>query len=134
MKIPVVYVAGPYRAPTRAGVELNIHAARKLGAIAAEKGCAPLIPHSNTSHFDEYLPAAGDKFWLDATLELLRRCDAVVLCPGWARSNGTLAEISEARRLKLPIFETDSELPMAAQFVKCPLAYGRTINWSRAGA
>lgn len=46
-------------------------------------------------------------------MELLRRCDAVVLCPGYGRSTGTQDEIEEAKRRGLPIFSTVDALPAA---------------------
>ena len=41
---------------------------------------------------------------LAGTLELMRRCDAVVVIPGWEHSTGTKAEIDEAMRLEIPVF------------------------------
>lgn len=43
-------------------------------------------------------------FWLEATLDELRTCDAVVVVPGYQTSSGTLAEIDEAKKLGLPVF------------------------------
>lgn len=112
-RMPAVYVAGPYRASTSLGVELNIKAAQAVGLQACYKGWTPLIPHANTAFFDVIEPKLGDDFWLTATMELLRRCDAVVLCPGYSRSAGTLGEIEEAKRLGLPIYSTIDALPRA---------------------
>jgi len=61
----------------------------------------PLIPHANTAHWDGLCP---DEFWLEAGIEMLRRCDAVALVDGWFESAGTLAEIKEAERLGMPVF------------------------------
>lgn len=119
MKIPLLYIAGPYRSITRAGVDANIATARRVGALAAAKGWAPLVPHTNTAHMDE-LVDLGDQFWLDATMEMMRRCDAVLLCPGWTLSSGTKDEVAEATRLGLPIFFEDVMLPLASMF-RCPL-------------
>lgn len=99
----LVYVAGPYRAATAWGIECNIQQARDRGAEVVRAGAYPVIPHSNTSHFDGLAP---DAFWLDGTLELMRRCDAVLMCGNWERSSGARAEVAEATRLKLPVFYT----------------------------
>lgn len=112
-RLPCVYVAGPYRGKSRAAVELNIQVARKVGMLAAIKGWSPVIPHSNTAHLDECCDLP-DQFWLDSTMELMRRCDAVVLCPGWQHSSGTLAEVAEAERRGIPVFYSDSEMPPVA--------------------
>lgn len=115
--IPVIYVAGPYRASTRDGIDLHIQSARNVAIKAAQKGWAVICPHTNTAHMEHYAPELGDQFWLDATLEMMRRCDAVVLAPGWANSQGALAEIEEAERIGMPVFEALDVLPSAASFV-----------------
>jgi len=112
--MPVVYVAGPYRASSRAGVELNIQSARLTGLHCCLKGWSPVIPHANTGGLDEIAPGITDQFWLDATLELMRRCDAVVLCPGHLTSRGTTTEVVEAKRLGIPVYSTIEDLPRAA--------------------
>jgi hypothetical protein len=101
--VKLVYVAGPYRAPTGWGIECNIVAARKLGAAVAQLGAFPVVPHANTAHYDGL---AGDAFWLEGTLELLRRCDAVVLVDGWRDSSGTRGEVAEAERLGKMVFSS----------------------------
>lgn len=99
----LVYVAGPYRAPTTWEVEQNIQRARRLGAEVAKVGAYPVIPHSNTSHFDGL---ASDELWLGGTIELMRRCDAVIFAPDWGTSRGSRMERDEAKRLHLPHFDT----------------------------
>lgn len=115
--IPVVYVAGPYRGPNRSAIELNIQAARHIGKLCCVKGWSPIIPHANTGHLDEALPGMSDEFWLESTMELLRRADAVVLVPGWENSSGTLSEIGEAKCRGIPVYASLSEVPSAQQFV-----------------
>jgi hypothetical protein len=71
-----------------------------------------------------YCPMIDFSFWLalregeeitvemilEAGMEMLRRCDAVLLVPGWHLSNGTNKEIREARLLGIPIFESFSDM------------------------
>lgn len=116
--IPVVYVAGPYRGPNRAAIELNIQAAKHVGKLCCVKGWSPLIPHANTAHLDEMLPGTPDEFWLESTLELMRRCDAVVLVPGWENSTGTQGEIAEAAARGIPVYRSLYQLPTAQQFIE----------------
>ena len=98
----LIYVAGHYRHEDPFRVEENIFRARQAGYQIALLGAMPVIPHANTAHYD----ALHDgQWWLDATLELMRRCDAVYLLPNWRGSNGTKGERAEALRLGLPVFE-----------------------------
>lgn len=103
----VIYIAGAYRAKTTWERDRNIHAARLRGAEVVSLGAMPLIPHSNTSHMDGL---AEDQFWLDGTLELLRRSDAVFTVEGWARSVGATGEVREARARGIPVFHELYEL------------------------
>lgn len=105
----LVYVAGPYRGFSAWEIECNIVAARKLGAKVAQAGAYPVIPHSNTAHFDGL---ASDELWLNGTLELMRRCDAVVFTTDWQRSSGARAERVEAERMGLPCFEDMFGFPL----------------------
>lgn len=61
----------------------------------------PVTPHSITAKMSG---VESDELWVQGTLELMRRCDAVLVLPGYERSEGTKGEIAEAERLKLPIF------------------------------
>ena len=101
----IIYIAGPYRAKTPWGIEKNIHKARELAAQLVEQchtlGGYPLVPHTNTAHFDGWAP---DQYYLEGTLEIMRRCDALLMINGWENSSGARGELEEAKRLKLPIF------------------------------
>jgi len=101
----LVYIAGPYRAPTTWEIHKNIHNARVWGVVVARAGAYPMIPHSNTAHFDGAVE--GDDFWLQGTLEMMRRCDGVFLTPGWTRSSGSRAEKLEAESYGIPILDAD---------------------------
>lgn len=115
---PLIYVAGPYRAATREAIALNIDAARVIGISAAALGWFPVIPHANTAHMELDLPELGDEFWLRGTMEMMERCDAVVLVPGWESSAGTKGEMARADALRIPIFRTLDTLPSARAFIE----------------
>ena len=120
---PLIYCAGPYRAATRAAIARNIENARQLGIEAARRGWFPVIPHANTAHMEQDLPHLGDEFWLRGTMEIMARCDAVVLIEGWEKSEGTRAEIARADQMRLPVFRRLDLLPSADEFVAFLFAY-----------
>lgn len=110
----VVYCAGPFRGETAWDVECNIRKAEELGFWVANKGAMPMIPHTNTRFFDGTLTA---EFWLDGTMELMRRCDAVVMTPDWQESGGATREVEEARRLGIPVFDSGNDAQLI-EFVR----------------
>lgn len=105
----LIYVAGPFTAADRAGVQRNIAAAEAIGLEVARLGACPVVPHANTSHpnYEAIQPYA---FWIEATIALLRHCDALVTVPGWEASTGARGEVEEAARLRMPAFHTIAEL------------------------
>lgn len=86
----VVYVAGRFSAADQWQRARNVRAAETLAFAVAEVGAMPLNPLNNTHNFFGTLT---DEFWYAGTLELLRRCDAVILVPGYEGSKGVRAEI-----------------------------------------
>lgn len=98
----VIYIAGPFRAKTPWGIEQNIRRAEVLSLRVAKLGAMPLCPHTNTRNFEGEMP---DQFWLDGTLELMAKCDAVILVEGWRNSEGSMGEVKKANELGIPVFE-----------------------------
>lgn len=105
--IPVIYVAGPFRGPTAWDIERNVRAAEELAFEVFKLGAMPLIPHANTRFFHGQGP---DAFWLDGTLELLRRCDGMILTDNWETSTGARGERADALARGMPVFRFLSEL------------------------
>lgn len=103
----LAYIAGPYRAPNKWAIEQNIRKAECLALEVWRNGLACLCPHMNSRHFDG---AAPDEVWLAGGLEMLRRCDAVLLVQGWEDSEGTRREIQEAGLYGIPVFKNIEEL------------------------
>lgn len=98
----LVYVAGPFRGPNAWEIEQNIRRAESLALEVWRLGAAVICPHTNTRFFQG---AADDKIWLEGDLEMLRRCDVVMLTPDWRRSSGAQAEVKEALEREIPVFE-----------------------------
>lgn len=122
-KVRLVYVAGKFSAKTREGVEANIAAAVAVGIEVAKLGLFPVVPHANTSHPD-YERVQEYPFWIAGTLELLRRCDAIVMVPRWEESSGAKGERAEASRLRMPTFDTVAELAASVGHRSSPFAAG----------
>lgn len=99
--LPVVYIAGPYRAPTPRRVLANIWAAQEAALAVWKAGGVAICPHSNCYLFDDEAPGS---VWLEGDLELLRRSDAILLVTGWEHSEGATREQQVAVELGLPIF------------------------------
>ena len=97
----IVYIAGKFRGANAWEVHKNVQEALKVGFDVACLGAMPLIPHSNTQPFDGTL---SDVFWLDGTLEILRRCDAVMTVGNWINSTGAKAEVEQAKKLGIQVF------------------------------
>lgn len=127
-KIPVIYIAGPYRGATSSKVNENIFEARRAGIRAIAVGWSPIIPHCNTARFEVAMPKVSDEFWLEATLELMRRCDAVLMVEGWQSSIGATNEHDEAKRLGMPVFGSLAEMPCAADFLESLNYYDKLMH------
>lgn len=97
----LVYVAGPFRGPTGWRIETNVRAAEALALRVWQAGAAAICPHTNSRFVQG---EAKDSVFLEGTLEMLRRCDALILVNGWKHSEGSLGELDEAHELGLPVF------------------------------
>lgn len=101
--LPVVYIAGPYRATTPRRTLANIWKAQEAALTVWRMGAVAICPHSNCYLFDG---ECDNSVWLAGDLELLRRSDAVYLVEGWRESEGAKAEHLLAIELGLPTFDT----------------------------
>lgn len=107
---PMIFIAGPYRAPHPSGILGNIMQAREfaigLWKLFGRKAVF-LCPHLNTFLMDGECP---DSVWLSACHEFLLRSDAVYLIPGWYDSSGSRAEVRLALKKGIPILSTVEEM------------------------
>lgn len=107
----VVYIAGPFTAPTAWGIESNIRGAEMVAFEIALRGAMPLCPHTNTRYFHG---TCTPEFWYAGTMELLKRCDAVMLTPNWTLSEGAKREWAYAKEHKIPVFHYPDEASFLA--------------------
>ena len=103
----LIYIAGPFRGANAWEVHQNCNRAEAMAFEVFELGAVALCPHNNTRNFDGTF---DEPFWLEATLELMRRCDAVLVLPDSENSKGTKGEIAEATKLGIPVFRSLAEL------------------------
>lgn len=103
----LVYVAGPFRAANSWDMEQNIRRAETLALSVWQAGMACICPHTNTRF---YQGTAPDEIWLDGDLEMVKRCDAVLMTHDWERSTGASAERLFALKHEIPVFYSLAEL------------------------
>lgn len=106
-RLPVVYIAGPFRADDHWQMYKHRFRALAAGIAVAEAGGVPLIPHTNTG--DLHGTMTND-FWLVACQELLTRCDAAFFTAGWRDSEDARGEWEVAREMGIPAFDSMDEL------------------------
>jgi hypothetical protein len=97
----IIFVSGPYRAPTKQGIDANIYAAMHAAKELWRSGFAVICPHANTANFDGAVP---DEIFLEGDLEILRRCDCIFMMAGWESSEGSKGEYELALALGLDVY------------------------------
>lgn len=97
----VVYIAGPFRGRSSWVIEENIRRAESLALDVWRAGCAAICPHANTRFFQG---ECHDRVWLDGDLEILSRCDAILMTRDWEKSKGATEERASAKRLGILVF------------------------------
>lgn len=112
----LIYVAGPFTAPTPDQIRDNIRRAAALGHEVRKLGAGVLVPHLLGAPYVHAACAAqhpddfGYRWWIAETLEHMRRCDAVIMTPDWESSNGARGERDEARKNGQPCFLSLAQL------------------------
>ena len=101
----LAYVGGPYRAKSKIGIIKNIVAARKVAQELWKAGYAVICPHSNSGLFN----GVPEESFLSGDIEILKKCDILVLVPGWECSTGTLDEIETAIQNNIPVYEWEND-------------------------
>lgn len=102
----MVFVAGRFRGDSMYKIECNIRRAEAASLRLWRAGFVALCPHMNTHFFDG---AAPDAIWLKGDLEMLSRCDALVVIDH-GKSAGVAAEIRFAKSRGIPVYGIDELL------------------------
>lgn len=122
----LIYIAGPYRPYTCAdgtwvGTPMNIRNAEVTAVNLVNElghlGLFPVVPHLNTRDFENQVEQNDDQYFLDGTMAMLERCDAVLLTMPNADevSSGTKAEVHRAHQLGIQVYRSFDALRRAAQ-------------------
>jgi nucleoside 2-deoxyribosyltransferase len=106
-KMKQIYVAGPYTANDSWSLEKNIRSAEEISFQVFSLRAVAVCSHTISRYFFGTL---NEEFWLEATMNMLSRCDAMVVVEGWKKSSGTLGEIKYAAENDIPIFYSVEEL------------------------
>lgn len=107
-RLLLIYVSGPYSAPTPEEVAANVERARAAACELMRLGYAVICPHTMTAGWER--EGLTYEQFIAADLEIVRRCDAVLLLPGWEDSKGALAEKAMAERAGVLTFPSISNL------------------------
>jgi hypothetical protein len=103
----IVYLAGAYSGATLMEVNRNIQEARNVALTLAKRRIPFLCTILQTAHFDTVLGEhdPGYEHWINVSLEVLKRCDAIFLIPNWQQSKGANLEREAAIARRMPVFE-----------------------------
>lgn len=102
----LVFISGPYRAKTIYEIKKNIDNAEKIGLKYFKIGYAVFIPHKNSAFFDG---SCDDSVWLNSCIEILKRCDKIVMMSNWQKSSGAISEYNYARKNNIEVIFDEEE-------------------------
>lgn len=96
----LIYISGPYSSRWFLGKLLNVYRAWRVAKHLWLAGYAVFCPHSNAALMDGvpyHRFIAGD-------LEILSRCDAILMLNGWRESRGARLEHDCAESVGMQVF------------------------------
>jgi hypothetical protein len=106
----LIYVAGPYT-PKQAKTnhdfcrftQWNVDRAVDVGIKLMMKNYVVYIPQ--LSHYIQLrMKTDYGKKWYDFDIEILKRCDAILMMGGWTESKGAKSEYDYAMKNKIQVF------------------------------
>lgn len=97
----VAYISGAYRSKKGInGIAENIWKAREVALKYWHLGYAVISPHCNTAFMDG---VDTDKMFLEGDLEILKRCNVIVMMKGWRKSEGAKQELELAKNSRVQV-------------------------------
>ena len=111
-KRPIVFVAGPYSAPTEEEVKRNIKNAINIGRILFEKGYYPIVPHVLVREYynpEDKHGIFGYEPMMHYTQSIISKCDILLFID---HSPGVDRELKFAEDLGKPIYFDVNHLPV----------------------
>ena len=113
IKKKLIYTAGKYSGETYSEIDDNIRKAEHVAIQLWVKGWGVICPHKNTAHLGVFEAVANISYedWLEADLEMIRRCDAIFMLKDWRESNGAKREHALAIEIGIPIYYNIADVP-----------------------
>jgi len=107
----IIYVSGPMSGATRWETEKNCRALQKVALRLMQEGWAPIVP----CWMGDYISPTGfvddREFWekiiVGADCEVIKRCDAIMMCKNWTKSAGARKEWETATEAGIEILFDD---------------------------
>ena len=109
----LIYIAGKYSGETYSEINNNIRRAEDASIKLWARKWAVITPHLNTAHFEKYEKVGGVDYntWINGTMEILKRCDAIFMLNDWAQSEGSISEHQFAINNGYDIYYEDDGYP-----------------------
>lgn len=106
----IYYVCSPYRGKTPEQVQVHFDYAVQLTREMLLYGHCPITPHLYITACVNDDEPDERKIGLEAALELLEKCDAVIVGQRYGISEGMATEIEKAKQLNIPVFYRDRNI------------------------
>ena len=99
----IAFISGPFTHEDEIhGIKENINEASKVALKYWRKGYAVICPHKNTSDF-QHAKDISHEVWYKGDLDILRRCDVIIMVGRWGVSEGAVREHELAKEIGLEI-------------------------------
>lgn len=98
----LVYVSGPFTAPSPEALAVNIERARLAGLKVRAAGFVPIVPHLAILNDNPTIFTYDNA--MAECLQILFRCNAILMIDGWVTSEGARVERQTALTWGIPLF------------------------------